>query len=226
MQTPLPQRGRGQNNDKKEEMNKLSRLQIILGIRDPIKEEEVFYQEEVQKGNTKKFVLLNEQGTETETVKKPIKPEDFVINVMEKSQYLKNIKYFPKTGEYFLYNPNEGIYLLITPQEFSSLMGNLIMTSPLKGKVDSISYAERAIQTIKATDSAYLGVPELDWDYLVLSNGLLNVKTKEFKKYTPQVFQTSKVEYPYDPNAICPKFQKFLENISGGQEDRVKLLRS
>lgn len=153
----------------------------------------------------------------------PVGAETFVDNVLLK--YIDRIRFYPKTSEYFLYSPHTGLYRMYSHQEFTSLMTNLIMESPLRGYVDAVKYADKVTQALKGTDAAYYGFPELDHDYLVMKNGCLNLKTKEFKGFSQNIFQTTSVQYLYDPSATCPMFLSFLNGITGGKADRVRLLR-
>jgi phage/plasmid-associated DNA primase len=223
-------------------MKKLSKLQRILGIKEEIKFEHIMKEDEMklrklkeqwelEKRHQGKNMMTNEEIEKKEKefkekAKRVINPEEFVKEIMEKKNYVNKIKYYPKTGEYFLYEPHEGIYKMVTPAEFGTLMGNMIITSPLQGKVDSIYYAEKVVNVLKATEMTHLGLPELSWDYLILSNGALNLKTKEFLSYNPEIFMTTKVYYEYKPGETCPKFMEFIKRLTGGHEDRINLLRS
>jgi putative DNA primase/helicase len=49
--------------------------------------------------------------------------------------------------------------------------------------------------------------------YVNLENGLLNVKTKEFREHTPDVLYTIRVPRVYNTEAECPEINKFLSEI-------------
>lgn len=224
------------------------KLLEIIGVKEPIKYTQVLYKAEdtllaYYKGKSKpsnvrvtdssNFKYMNkpvkdtvedpENDKDDESVLIPVGAETFVDNVLLK--YIDRIRFYPKTSEYFLYSPHNGLYRMYSHQEFTSLMTNLIMESPLRGYVDAVKYADKVTQALKGTDAAYYGFPELDHDYLVMKNGCLNLKTKEFKGFSQNIFQTTSVQYLYDPSATCPMFLSFLNGISGGKADRVRLLR-
>ena len=48
---------------------------------------------------------------------------------------------------------------------------------------------------------------------LNLKNGLLNIKTKEFKAHTPELLSTVRIPVKYDPEAKCPEINKFLSEV-------------
>ena len=62
------------------------------------------------------------------------------------------------------------------------------MNSPLNGKINNAKYTDAIIKILKATNIVNLGIPEIDFNYLVLQNGVLNLKTKNFGPYTPDIF--------------------------------------
>jgi len=61
--------------------------------------------------------------------------------------------------------------------------------------------------------------------FLCMENGLLNVETLELIKHTPNYFSPVQLPYPYDPNAPCPEFELFLEDIMLGLQGYVDLIQ-
>lgn len=47
-------------------------------------------------------------------------------------------------------------------------------------------------------------------DYINLQNGLFNLKTEQLEQHKPEMYMTSQLPFPYDPDAACPNFHKFL----------------
>lgn len=62
-------------------------------------------------------------------------------------------------------------------------------------------------------------------DIVNFSNGLLNIKTLELAKHTPNYHSINQLAYEYDPDAKCPKFERFLYEIFEGDQERVALIR-
>jgi len=50
-------------------------------------------------------------------------------------------------------------------------------------------------------------------DYVVVENGLLNLKTRELTKFDPDLYELSRIPVKYDPNAKCPRIEKFLSEV-------------
>lgn len=47
-------------------------------------------------------------------------------------------------------------------------------------------------------------------DYINLQNGLFNLQTEQLEQHKPEMYMTSQLPFPYDPDAACPHFHKFL----------------
>lgn len=67
--------------------------------------------------------------------------------------------------------------------------------------------------------------------YLPVRNGILDVE-RHAAGYvdcllgpTPDVFTTTGVDYPYDPNAKCPRFLNFIEQFTGGDREVADVLQ-
>jgi P4 family phage/plasmid primase-like protien len=57
-------------------------------------------------------------------------------------------------------------------------------------------------------------------DEVPVSNGILNVFTRELKPFTPEKIFFNKLPIKYNPTAICPKIDKFLEDVLSDKEDK------
>lgn len=57
------------------------------------------------------------------------------------------------------------------------------------------------------------------------SNGVLDLTSGEFKEHSEAFMSSIQVGYDYDKNAMCPQWQKFIEDITAGDERRMDLLQ-
>lgn len=57
-----------------------------------------------------------------------------------------------------------------------------------------------------------------------LENGILNIKTGEFKEHTPEEFFITKIPVRFVPDAKCLNIEKFLHEITSNNEDKYNLL--
>ncbi len=46
--------------------------------------------------------------------------------------------------------------------------------------------------------------------YVNLTNGLFNLDTMEMEEHRPDIYFTNQLSFPYDPDAECPTFEKYL----------------
>ena len=56
-------------------------------------------------------------------------------------------------------------------------------------------------------------------------NGTINLKTGEFRPHSPSDFMTKVTEVDYDPDATCPRWESFMEEVFEGDKDRIHYLQ-
>ncbi len=52
-----------------------------------------------------------------------------------------------------------------------------------------------------------------DIDLIAVENGILNLKTKEIKEFTPEIKFTFKIPIKYNPEANCERIDKFIKEV-------------
>ena len=57
-------------------------------------------------------------------------------------------------------------------------------------------------------------------DEIPVKNGILNIFSRELKQYSPERIFFNKMPVEYNPQATCPKIEKFLEEILPVEEDK------
>ncbi len=135
--------------------------------------------------------------------KKTINHKNLALVILKKHHFItvggqkKEIYYYVdgvyKTG-------GDGIIL----QEVQRLTEGYIKNHDVQeviGHIHRLTLRDRDILTNK----------DLDW--ICVSNGILNVKTRELLPHTPQKIFTQKIPHEYNPLASCPKFLLFLSQI-------------
>lgn len=50
-------------------------------------------------------------------------------------------------------------------------------------------------------------------DYIAMDNGLFHVPTRQLLPFAPELFNTNHLPFSYDPNAVCPNWVSFLQQI-------------
>ena len=56
-------------------------------------------------------------------------------------------------------------------------------------------------------------------------NGTINLKTLEFRPHSPQDRLTKLTEVDYDPDALCPRWISFLDEVFEGDQERIRYLQ-
>jgi len=62
-------------------------------------------------------------------------------------------------------------------------------------------------------------------NYLTLQNGLFSLEEHRLLEHTPEIFTTNLLPYDYDPEAECPRFLQFLDEIFMGDKERIAFLQ-
>lgn len=58
-----------------------------------------------------------------------------------------------------------------------------------------------------------------------LANGTLDLKTREFREHRAEDFLTKISPVVYDPDADCPRWTQFMEEVMQGDEERIRYIR-
>jgi putative DNA primase/helicase len=61
--------------------------------------------------------------------------------------------------------------------------------------------------------------------YLNLQNGLFDLNEGQLINHTPTIFTTNLLPYDYDPEAQCPRFIQFLDEVFLGDQDKISFLQ-
>ena len=56
-------------------------------------------------------------------------------------------------------------------------------------------------------------------------NGTINLKTMEFRPHTPDDRLTKLTEVDYNPDAVCPRWISFMDEVFEGDQDRIRYLQ-
>jgi P4 family phage/plasmid primase-like protien len=62
-------------------------------------------------------------------------------------------------------------------------------------------------------------------NFLTLQNGLYSLKEERLIPHTPSIFTTNLLPYNYDPNARCPRFIQYLNEVFMGNTDMIDFIQ-
>lgn len=149
---------------------------------------------------------------------------DILEALIEKTD-LKHIKIFVTPKLYYIYSKKEGYYLNFSKDDLKLLLKNLLEFNVHK------RIPLKLIETLLKelcfhSKLSPAGTPTVSKTHLVFKNGVLNLETREFTKFTPKVFSISKLMYEYDELIKkCPNFHNFIKGCCDGNQNRIKFIQ-
>ena len=177
--------------------------------------------------------MLNQTQVEVESemthddveIKHKLKsPLSLVDSLLTKTD-LRFLKSFVTPRLYYLYHKREGCYHELSREDLMLLVKNLLELST-RVRI-SINVVESVLKELTFdVKTSQAGYPSFSNSHVVFSNGVIDLQTREFFGFTPQVFCLNKVSFPYDPEMKdCPRFLDFLDAFCEGHEDRKVYIR-
>ena len=141
----------------------------------------------------------------------------------------KGIKYW--NGKYYIYNG--GCYEPLSDDDFDSLLIAFLQTK-YNNMAHTSALLTNITRNIKGRIKICDGQENNSWlsgsnkEAIAFKNGLL-VTTQAgaavLEKHDPDFFTLSKLPYDYDPDAKCPRWLKFLDEVMEEDAERIKLLQ-
>jgi putative DNA primase/helicase len=119
-------------------------------------------------------------------------------------------------GLMYRYNPKKGIYELDGEDYVNT------QTAKKIGKHYTINRRREIEAFIRA--STIKKIPETSKYLLAVKNGVLDVRTRELKPFSPEFYIFNALPATYDPEAQYQRFQKYLTEVVPSETDR-KLLQ-
>lgn len=124
------------------------------------------------------------------------------------------------------YNYADGVYAPIQMEEVRSIFFREMLEDGLTNyrKVSAIGDKLAALKSLKGR--TFLPSDENpDDNILNFKNGLLDIHNYMLGAHTPQYLSTSQIPIFYNHAARCPKWMRFLQEVTNHDEDQMKLLQ-
>ena len=141
--------------------------------------------------------------------------------------YAGNLLFSQPHNQFFLYDPKKGLWEKQTKIEmYGSIRENLkdLVASEWLPKGFNHNLMEDMYKQLQAL------VPFDDWydgmDYLLFTNGLLEVGTRELHPFKRDLYMTQQMPYEYDPSATCEEIIKWLKHTQHNSWNRTQVLRA
>lgn len=122
-------------------------------------------------------------------------------------------------NQLYRYDKNKGIYSVISEMRMKRVISN-IFSQWYEEEIWSLKYVEDVYKVLPLA-AKYVNKFKDNADLIVFKNGVLNITNKSFDKFSPQYHATTCINhnyYDYDNNVSTPVFDKFIQDISCGDE--------
>ena len=126
------------------------------------------------------------------------------------------LRTFKDTGEIFYYQEEEGIYI---PAE-------KMLETTIEYELKEKSNNRRVSEIInKIRRSTYIDREQaIDPKFIPIQNGIYDLEKEELLPFSSDHFFTSKHPVVFDPSAICPNINSFIDQITQGDIEKAWLL--
>jgi len=163
---------------------------------------EIKLKEDIEK-DVLMFVATKQENDATELIVQEIKRDQHIYTTRDD---IKSEIWFYDDG---IYKPNGKTII----QEYSRKILKQLYTPQRVNKIIAKIEADTFIDVDKFFETKNI-------DELPLKNGILNLKTKELTKFTPEKIFFNKLPVIYNPEAKCKNIDKFLEKILKNPDDK------
>ena len=171
----------------------------------------------------KKLAPIEGKGRE----QKPRNPSsDIITNVLIQS-YDGTLRYSQAQGCFFNYNyHSEGLWSALSDTETKGEIKNRL--EMLKDHLLPNGYSMNLVNDV--LEQLKISLIHDEWyegnDYLLFTNGILELATRELIPFRKDMFMTQQLPYDYDPSATCEPIIKWLKHVQDGNWGRVQVLRA
>ena len=105
--------------------------------------------------------------------------------------------------------------------------GERIINNLLVGAGGDLATIKNKKEVVAIIKDLLLNQPAVfdpDPHMLGVSNGLVDLRTGEFRAYLPEDLVTDQIKVTYDQDATCPEFIKFIKDIAPNETDQAMLV--
>jgi len=158
---------------------------------------------------------------------KPRNPSSDIVADILGQMYQGNLRYSQAQNSFFIYEfKGHGLWSQVSEYE---------MKGDIKDKLDQIKkevlpngYSMNLVGDI--LEQLRISFIFDDWyednDYLLFTNGVLDVNTRELLPFDRELYITQQLPYDYDPYATCEEIIKWLKHSQNDSWGRVQVLRA
>ena len=174
----------------------------------------------------KRQVLSQDNSKEPKDARGRNQPSNVIADEVL-SMYMGNLLFSQPHNQFFLYDPRQGLWSKMTKIEtFGTIRENLEIlthsdTLPRGFNHNLMEDIYKQLQALVPFDDWYDGS-----DYLLFTNGVLEVATRDLQPFNKKLFMTQQMPYEYDPYATCEDIIKWLKHTQHNSWNRTQVLRA
>lgn len=145
---------------------------------------------------------------------------------------LRHCRNFENFNCFYLYNKNKGCYSRYSKNDLKICIISLIEVVAQNDfdfliELTDSRVLENIVRNFLQNPYIYNSkTPVFNKDYLVMQNGLYNLKTRMLEKWSPEVFISHSLPCDYNIHSEAPQFEKYLDSFCDGMVDRKEYLKS
>ena len=153
-------------------------------------------------------------------------PSSNVVTDVVLDLYKGNLLFSQPHGQFFLYEKEaRGLWSPLTKIE---ILGDIRSKLQQLGDFLPNGFSTNLMNDVCTQLQSVLTFD--DWydnsEYLLFTNGVLNVATRELLPFTREMHLVQQMPYPYDPAATCEEIIKWLKNTQHDSWERTQVLRA
>jgi phage/plasmid-associated DNA primase len=153
-------------------------------------------------------------------------PSSNVVTDVVLDLYKGNLLFSQPHGQFFLYEKEaRGLWSPLTKIE---ILGDIRSKLQQLGDFLPNGFSTNLMNDVCTQLQSVLTFE--DWydsaEYLLFTNGVLNVSTRELLPFTREMHLVQQMPYPYDPAATCEEIIKWLKNTQHDSWERTQVLRA
>ncbi|SEW20437.1 phage/plasmid primase, P4 family [Halobacterium jilantaiense] len=124
---------------------------------------------------------------------------------------------FEEDDTLWWYDPNDGIYRQTGESQARQIVRDRLRDKYARNEVREVLSHLRAATTVTQDD---MGGPA---EKVAVANGVLDVSDRELSDHDPEYNFLSRLGTEYDPDADCPRFKQFLDEVVSDETAKKKL---
>ena len=158
---------------------------------------------------------------------KPRNPSSDVVANLLLQMYKGNLRYSQTQNCFLIYeHVNNGLWSALSDTEMKGEVKHKLEL--IKDEILPNGYSMNLVNDV--LEQLRITVIFDDWyegnDYLLFTNGILIVKTKDFIPFDREMYLTQQLPYDYNPAATCEPIIKWLKHVQDDSWGRVQVLRA